>query len=191
MDTSIPSGYGRGSAREVAVWDPLVRLIHWSLALCILLNGTVIEDESTAHELIGYAALGLVVVRLIWALVGSRHARLSAFPPSPARAIRHVREMIAGDKTIHLSHNPLGALMVYNLWGSVILIGLTGYMMTTVSFFGVDWVEEAHEAVFGWLIFSVALHIAGVGLETYRSGVNLVRAMMTGRKTIPEGRDVV
>ena len=32
---------GRASAREVAVWDPLVRLVHWSLALTILLNPRV------------------------------------------------------------------------------------------------------------------------------------------------------
>jgi cytochrome b len=190
MAVTTLSENGRASARDIAVWDPLVRLIHWSLALCILLNGTVIEDESTAHELIGYAALGLVAVRLVWALIGPKHARLSAFPPSPARAIAHVRDLLKGSKTIHLSHNPLGALMVYNIWASVILIGITGYMMTTVSFFGVDWVEELHEVLFGWLIFSVALHIGGVVLDSYQSGVNLVRAMVTGRKRIPQGREV-
>ena len=141
---------GRVSAREVAVWDPLVRLIHWSLALTILLNGTFIEEESKTHEWIGYIALGLVGLRLDWALIGPKHARFSAFPPSPARAVNHLRAMLSGDKTIHLSHNPLGALMVYNIWASVIAIGITGYMMTTITFFGVDWVEEAHEVIFGW-----------------------------------------
>ena len=181
---------GRESAREVAVWDPLVRLIHWSLALTILLNGTFIEEESKTHEWIGYMALALVGLRLVWALVGPKHARFSAFPPSPARAIRHLRAMLSGDRTIHLSHNPLGALMVYNIWASVIAIGITGYMMTTITFFGVDWVEEAHEVIFGWLIFSVALHVAGVAFDTWRSGVNLVRAMINGSKTIPHGREV-
>ena len=181
---------GRVSAREVAVWDPLVRLIHWSLALTILLNGTFIEEESKTHEWIGYIALGLVGLRLVWALIGPKHARFSAFPPSPARAVNHLRAMLSGDKTIHLSHNPLGALMVYNIWASVIAIGITGYMMTTITFFGVDWVEEAHEVIFGWLLFSVALHVAGVAFDTWRSGVNLVRAMITGRKTIPYGREV-
>lgn len=91
---------------------------------------------------------------------------------------------------MHLSHNPLGALMVYNIWLSVIAIGMTGYMMTTITFFGVEWVEEAHEAVFGWLLFSVALHVVGVAFDTWRSGVNLVLAMIKGRKIIPDGRDV-
>lgn len=181
---------GRASAREVTVWDPLVRLIHWSLALTILLNGTFIEEESKTHEWIGYIALGLVGLRLVWALIGPKHARFSAFPPSPSRAIRHLRGMLSGDKTVHLSHNPLGALMVYNIWVSVIAISITGYLMTTITFFGVEWVEEAHEVVFGWLVFSVALHVAGVAFDIWRSGVNLVRAMIDGRKTIPYGRKV-
>ncbi|WP_299507968.1 cytochrome b/b6 domain-containing protein [uncultured Roseobacter sp.] len=182
---------GRASAREVAVWDPLVRLIHWSLALVILLNGAFVDDESQIHEWIGYVALGLIGLRLVWAVIGPQHARFTAFPPSPARAVRHFRAMVTGDRSVHLSHNPLGALMAYNIWASVIAIGITGYMMTTLTFFGVDWVEEVHEAVFNWLVFSVVLHVAGVAFDTWRSGVNLVRAMVNGRKTIPEGRDVI
>lgn len=178
---------GRESARDLIVWDPLVRLIHWSLALMILLNGAFTDDESKLHEWVGYAALGLVAIRLVWALAGPAEARFSAFPPSPARAIRYARAALAGDRSVHLSHNPLGALMVYNLWMTVIAIGVTGYMMTTLRFFGIAWVEEAHELAFNWLMVSVALHVAGVAFDSWRSGVNLVRSMITGRKRIPEG----
>jgi cytochrome b len=190
MATVVERTSGRASAREVVVWDPLVRLIHWSLALTVLLNGALVEEESKAHEWIGYAALGLVGLRLIWALTGPKYARFSAFPPSPAGAIHHLRALVAGDRTIHLSHNPLGALMVYNIWLSVIALGITGYMMTTIKFFGVEWVENAHEFVFGWLLVSVALHVAGVAFESWWSGVNLVRAMVNGRKSIPDGKEV-
>ncbi|KNG92320.1 cytochrome b/b6 domain-containing protein [Pseudaestuariivita atlantica] len=190
MITVEQTASGRASAREVVVWDPLVRLIHWSLALTILLNGAFVEEESKAHEWIGYVALGLVGLRLVWALFGPAYARFSAFPPSPARAVRHLRAIVRGNRSVHLSHNPLGTLMVYNIWASVIAIGVTGYMMTTITFFGVEWVEEAHEVLFGWLLFSVSLHVAGVAFDTWWSGVNLVRAMINGRKTIPEGRKV-
>lgn len=190
MSAIAQQANGRTSAREVAVWDPLVRLIHWGLALTILLNGAILEEESNAHEWIGYIALTLVALRLVWALIGPKYARFSAFPPSPARALGHLRALFAGDRAVHLSHNPLGALMVYNIWASVVAIGLTGYMMTTITFFGVDWVEETHEFLFGWLVLSVALHVAGVAFDTWRSGVNLVRAMINGKKAVPEGRDI-
>jgi cytochrome b len=48
-------------------------------------------------------------------------------------------------------------------------------------------VEEAHELIFNWLILSVALHVAGVAFDSWRSGVNLVRAMVIGRKRVPQG----
>ncbi len=176
--------------RDVPVWDPLVRLIHWSLALTILLNGAITEEESKLHEWVGYVALGLVGTRFLWALIGPPHARFSAFPPSPARALHHLRAVLRGERTVHLSHNPLGALMVYNLWLTVIALGVTGHMMTTIRFFGIDWVEDAHELAFNWLLLSVALHVAGVAFDSWRSGVSLVRSMINGRKRIPQGTKV-
>ncbi len=176
----------RSSARNIMVWDPLVRLIHWSLAIAIILNGAIVDEESSLHEWIGYFAVGLIGVRLIWGLIGSSHARFSAFPPNPVVAIRHLVALSRGDKTVHLSHNPIGALMVYNIWLTVLLLGITGYMMGTISFFGVDWVEEAHEMAFNWLVFSIILHIGGVMFDTWRTGVPIVSAMINGRKRIPE-----
>ncbi|MGH1407759.1 MAG: cytochrome b/b6 domain-containing protein [Rhodomicrobiaceae bacterium] len=176
----------RLSARNIMVWDPLVRLIHWNLAIAIILNGAIVDEESSLHEWIGYFAVGLIGIRLIWGLIGSSHARFSAFPPNPVAAIRHLVALSRGDKTVHLSHNPLGALMVYNIWLTVLLLGITGYMMGTISFFGVDWVEEAHEMAFNWLVFSIILHIVGVMFDTWRTGVPIVSAMINGRKRIPE-----
>ena len=181
---------GRSGARGILVWDPLVRLIHWSLALTILLNGTVVDDESKLHQWIGYTAVGLIGIRLIWGLIGPRHARLTAFPPNPVAAFRHLVAMSRGDTTVHLSHNPLGTLMIYNMWLTVLFLGATGYMMGTTRYFGVEWVEEAHEIAFNWLVVSVALHIGGVLFESRRTGVPLVRSMIDGRKRVPGDRQV-
>lgn len=181
---------GGESTRIVPVWDPLVRLIHWSLALCILLNGYVTDPESDLHEVIGYIALALVLTRLLWGLIGPRPARLMSFPPSPARAMRHLRALQQGDKTVHLGHNPLGALMVWNIWATVGVIVTTGIMMGTRRYFGVQWVLSVHEIMFNWLIVSVALHIGGVIFDSWRSRVPLVRAMIDGRKRIPADRPV-
>ncbi|MAS06024.1 MAG: cytochrome B [Ahrensia sp.] len=180
---------GKAGIQVIPVWDPLVRMIHWSLVTTIVLNGFITDPEHKLHEYVGYAALALVILRLVWGLVGPRHARFSAFPPNPFAAMRHIRDTLSGRSSLHLSHNPLGALMVYNIWGTVLLLCATGIMMGTIRFFGVEWVEEVHEAAFTWLMISVGLHLLGVIAETWMSGVPLVRAMVDGRKRVPAARE--
>lgn len=179
---------GHLGARDVSVWDPLVRLIHWGLALAVLLNGAITDEDGAVHEWVGYAALGLLAIRLVWGIVGPGPARFAAFPPSPAAALGHIGGLLRGDRTVHLSHNPLGALMVYNIWLTVAALCATGIMMGSVRYFGIGWVEEAHEMAFSWLMFSVVLHVGGVLFDSWRSGVPLAKAMVTGRKSIPYDR---
>ncbi|MBV1865294.1 MAG: cytochrome b/b6 domain-containing protein [Rhodobacteraceae bacterium] len=184
------SDCGLSKTRSFAVWDPLVRLIHWSLAFAILLNGAILDDDGKWHEYVGYVALGIVGIRLVWGIIGTRYARFWSFPPNPFAALRHFRYMSGNDKVVHLSHNPLGALMAYNIWATVIFLGVTGYMMGTVRFFGFEWVEELHEVAFGWLIVSIVLHVGGVFFDGWRTGVPLVKAMIGGRKKVPADRQI-
>lgn len=172
-----------------AVWDPLVRLIHWSVALLVLANATFVDDDSKLHEIVGYAAVGLVALRLVWGLIGTRHARFSDFPPNPRAALRHLAGHLTGRHSHYAGHNPAGALMAYNLWATLVGLGVTGYMMGTVQFFGYEWVEELHEALFGWLIASLVLHLGGVALDTLLTRVPLVPAMIHGKKPAPERGD--
>lgn len=171
---------------EVKVWDPFVRLFHWMLVLGIALNGLILDDESKLHNWIGYGVVALVAARMIWGLIGTKHARFSDFPPDVNASLEQVQDIALGRVKYHKGHTPLGALMIYNLLLSVALIGLTGYMMTTDMFWGVDWVEELHEILAGWIGFSVAAHVAAVLFESWRTGVNLPRAMVTGRKQMPD-----
>lgn len=191
MQASETIDGGRAIAHTVLVWDPLVRLIHWGLALTILLNGAFVDEEGSLHEWIGYSAVGLIGVRLVWGMIGPRYARFSAFPPNPVSAIRQLTTLFKDDKKVHLSHNPLGALMVYNIWLTILLLGVTGYMMGTIQFFGIEWVEEIHEIAFVWLLTSIVLHVGGVVFDTWKTGVPLIRSMIDGRKRVPSARQVV
>lgn len=183
------------------IWDPLVRLTHWSIAIAVLLNGLIVEDDSVVHIWIGYTALAMLALRLIWGLIGTDEARFSAFPPSPAAAIGHVADILAGRRRRHRSHNPLGALMVYALWATLLVVSLTGIAMQSSPFptedsayyqmaerehdheeEGEDVMEEIHETAANLLLLLAALHVAGVALESRLSGDNLVRAMLTGKR---------
>jgi len=170
--------------QEIKVWDRFIRFFHWSVAGLVLLNFTLFE-EGAVHEMLGYAVMGLVALRLIWGLIGPRFARFAHFFPTPARVKRHIRNIRAGKAEISLGHNPLGAVMIFNLILTLILVGVTGYLATTDRFWGVEWVEEGHEFLAGYLLFSIALHVGGVLWESVRTGINLISAMVTGIKKVP------
>lgn len=167
------------------VWDPLVRLFHWSLAGAFAAIVLFVDDESKTHEWLGYGIAGLIGLRLVWGLIGHRHARFADFPISVSGAIGQLAEMSTGRVRRHLGHTPLGALMIYNLLVTLALVSLTGWMLTTDAFWGIGWVEGAHEVLAGWAEFSVLVHIAGITFESLRTGVNLPKAMITGYKDIP------
>lgn len=172
--------------RSIKVWDPFVRVFHWGTALLFLANFAIFEDDGAAHRYAGYLLFALVLLRLVWGLVGSEHARFSAFWPSLSEIKAHLKALVTGAPEEHLSHNPLGAVMVYNLLASLVLISVTGIMMRSDAFWGVDWVEELHEILANYTLLCVGLHVAGVLFETRRSKVNLIKAMVTGRKDIPD-----
>ncbi len=107
-------------------WDPVVKLTHWAVVVAVLANALLTEEGSANHIWVGYALAAILTLRLLWGLVGPAEARFSAFPPSPTRAVAHLRQIAAGETTAHRSHNPLGALMVYAIWGTLLVIIGTG-----------------------------------------------------------------
>lgn len=116
------------------VWDPLVRLTHWGIALALLINGLVLEGGKLPHIWVGYTAAGLLILRFLWGLVGVGPARFTSFPPSISKAKAHVEAMRRGEDKAFPSHNPLGALMVYALWGVLAIVVATGITMAADPF---------------------------------------------------------
>lgn len=167
------------------VWDLPLRLFHWALVPGFTANALFTNPEGAPHRLTGYAVAALLGFRLVWGLVGGRHARFADFPPSPRAALGQMAEMATGRRLAHAGHSPLGALMIYNLLLTLAAIAVTGYMMTTLAWFGVEWVEETHEALVTWAELSILVHVAAVVVESRRLRVNLPRAMVTGYKDLP------
>lgn len=112
-------------------WDPVVKLTHWTIVAAILANALITEEGSDAHVWVGYAVAATLILRLIWGVIGPAEARFSAFPPSPGRALAHIREIATGKRSEHASHNPLGALMVYAIWSTLAVIIVTGVLMVS------------------------------------------------------------
>ncbi|SPH17878.1 hypothetical protein DEA8626_01406 [Defluviimonas aquaemixtae] len=172
---------------RIYVWDPFVRLFHWSLVIGFTANAFLNDPEGKPHEYLGLALVALVALRIVWGFIGPRHARFADFPPSAKAALGQLTEMATRRRHAHRGHSPLGALMIYNLIVTMLVIGASGYMMTTLAFFGVGWVEDLHEAAVTWAEASILFHLAGVAWESRRLGINLPKSMLTGYKALRAG----
>ncbi|MCZ2495865.1 cytochrome b [Xylophilus sp. Kf1] len=164
------------------VWDPLVRVVHWGVAAGIASAWWSLDHAGGWHERLGYAVAALVLVRLAWGLVGSRHARFADFVAGPAATAAYARRLLRGTEERHLGHNPLGGWMALALWAGVLATCLTGWMFTTDAFFGMAWVENTHQALAWTVVGLLPLHLAGVLFTSLRHRENLLVAMITGRK---------
>ena len=196
---------------EVPVWDPLVRLFHWTLFISFCaawftegelfeglqdrLNG---EWLQLVHIWAGYTIAGLLVFRVLWGFVGPRYARFGDFVHSPGVVLAYVRDVLTLRARRTLGHNPAGGAMIVAL-----LLGLTATIVTGLALYGadkglgplatmlaessdaaIDTIKEAHEVATNFTLLLVAGHLLGVVWETLLHRENLVRAMITGRKRV-------
>ena len=196
---------------EVPVWDPLVRLFHWTLFISFcaawFTEGELFEDLQDrlsgewlqlVHIWAGYTIAGLLVFRVLWGFVGPRYARFSDFVYSPGIVLAYVRDVLTLRARRTLGHNPAGGAMIVAL-----LLGLTATVVTGLALYGadkglgplaamlaessdaaIDTIKEAHEVATNFTLLLVAGHLLGVVWETLLHRENLVRAMITGRKRV-------
>jgi len=175
---------GASAQRMVLVWDPLVRLFHWGLVAAFAAAWVTGDDWERPHEIIGYGIVGLLVVRVAWGLIGTRHARLADFVRGPSAVIGYLKEITASRATRYIGHNPAGGAMVIAMFVVLALLCGTGLMLTTNAYWHVKWVEELHEALANGMLVLIAVHVIGVLVASRAHGENLVKAMITGRKRI-------
>jgi cytochrome b len=171
------------------VWDPVVRIFHWTLAASVMANFFLLEAGELPHRYTGYLACSLVLGRIVWGFIGSKHARFADFFPTPRKVREHLADLRAGRPDPHLGHNPLGGVMMLSLLAMVLGMGITGWMMGTDQFYEVDWVKQLHEGLANFMMACVAMHVAAALVMSRLTRINLVRAMITGNKEHKEERE--
>lgn len=174
---------------RVQVWDGFVRLFHWSLVALIAGTWLTADGAKTLHERMGYVIVALIAARLVWGVIGSRHARFTDFVRGPRAVLAYLRDLRHGRERRYLGHNPAGGAMIVALLACVAGTALTGWLQTTDAFWGSTAMEETHEVLATLILVLAALHVAGVLVESLRHRENLVRAMLTGTKRAPSPRD--
>ncbi len=168
--------------RTVRVWDPFVRVFHWSQAALIAVAWLTEDGPKTLHQTAGYIIAGMLALRVVWGFVGPRHARFSDFVRGPSTVLGYLRAMVAGREPRYLGHNPAGGAMVVALLLTVAGTAMTGWLQTTDAFWGSSVMEEIHETLASLILVLVAAHLAGVTLASMRHDENLARSMVDGRK---------
>ncbi len=114
---------------ETLVWDPLIRLFHWTLVASFTIDYLTGETLLDLHIWVGYLIAGLLAFRIIWGFIGPQHARFSDFVCPPRVVIDYLKSLVSGHPQRYLGHNPAGGLMVLALLVSLGLTTITGILM--------------------------------------------------------------
>ena len=179
---------------EVRVWDPAVRIFHWTLAAAFATAWLTGDELALVHVNAGYLIGGLLVFRLIWGFVGTRHARFSDFVRTPSQVLAYIRDAVRLRSDRYVGHHPAGGAMILALMitlgitvaSGMALYGATDFAGPLAGMFrgelAADLLEGLHEAGANLTLFLVVLHLGGVLFSSLAEGENLLRAMITGRK---------
>jgi cytochrome b len=175
---------------RILVWDLPTRVFHWSLAASFAVAFVTAESERyrDLHVVAGYLLLGLIGFRLIWGLIGSRHARFASFMRGPAAVIGYLRSLLTSKPEHHVGHNPAGAIAIVLLLALAALTGLTGWL--TFNEIGGEAFEELHEGLAHAMLIVVVVHVLGVIVASRLHRENLARAMLTGYKRGPREQGI-
>jgi cytochrome b len=195
METTQEDVNGAGPSATVKVWDILVRVMHWGLVAAFAVAHLSAEEEhhgayeghsggpleaAPLHELAGYVILGIVLTRIVWGLIGTKHARFTNFIYKPSTIVGFLRQSIQFKAPRYIGHNPAGGAMTAVLLAMFVVLGGTGYLMTTYA--ELRWLKEIHEVFANLSLVLVGLHVVGVIAASFEHRENLVKAMFTGRK---------
>ncbi|MEQ1668392.1 MAG: cytochrome b/b6 domain-containing protein [Sulfuriferula sp.] len=185
--------------QTVKIWDLPTRLFHWSLVICFAVSwasAELFDNAMQIHFYAGYTLLTLLVFRVLWGMVGSSTARFSRFLSSWQPTLAYARTLFKPRPNDSLGHNPVGGWAVIIMLAVLVMQVVTGlfsnndlldsgplahYLSKELS----DSVSGIHGEMFDYLLAIIALHIAAIFFYRYFKHSNLITAMVTGYKTLP------
>jgi cytochrome b len=191
---------------RIRVWDLPTRVFHWALVIAVMALITTSQiggDLMAWHFRCGYAALSLLLFRIVWGLAGGHWSRFASFIYSPKTVLDYMKGRQQPEHSI--GHNPAGSLSVFAMLGFLLLQAGTGLISDDeiaaagplVKHVSGTWVSVAthYHADVGKLILLglLVFHIGAIFLYRFKKGVNLVTPMIQGDKetslAVPSSRD--
>jgi len=170
---------------SIRIWDPAVRILHWTLAAIVLANYWLTGPGEDIHTWLGHAAAAAVLARTVWGFLGTKHARFADFPVTLAGLREHLRQLSARRMPADSGHNPLGAAMIYLMFLLVAVLACTGFLHEEVdALYGNDLLQEVHRLTAHTLWIASLIHVAAVFAVQHIGRIELVRPMITGRRRV-------
>lgn len=187
-----PAPARAGLPPDVSVWDPLLRIVHWSFPLLIpAMWWTAENDKWALHKRLGLVLLGLLVFRILWGLLGPETARFSQFVKGPKAVLAYLRGSRGAGPAI--GHSPLGGWSTVMLLGAMLLQvslglfagdpfdGMTGPLNSLVGVSLADTITELHETFFWVIAVLIGLHLAAIVFYAGK-GDDLLSPMIGGTR---------
>jgi cytochrome b len=185
------------------VYDPLLRLLHWTIALSVVVLAATSQlaeafehgPEETAlwniHLIGGYSLAAALLARLLWGLVGPRSARWrDLWHPATWRGLLRLHV----PSTQRAGHDAVASLAYLAAYAVMAVMVVSGLGLAAVEFEAgplAGWLagtqgleevlEEPHEAGFALLLGFVGLHLAALVFHQLR-GERVAQSMVTGKQ---------
>lgn len=184
---------------DARIWDLPLRIFHWGLVVAVAtawLLGEFGPDVMTLHFWAGYTVIGLLAFRLIWGLVGPRHARFASFIYGPATTLAYARGVFDRKPSHWPGHNPMGGAFVIVFLLVLAAQTATGLFADPEDYINVgplaNRVDAAtnrlagslHETLSTVILLMVLLHVGMIGFYRRWKGEDLIRPMITGWKKV-------
>lgn len=180
--------------KRILVWDLPVRLFHWILVFCLIGSWYTSEGDRgliDIHMLFGYTILSLVLFRIVWGIIGTKHAKFTEFVPNK----KELKSYIKNNDKPYLGHNPIGSLMVLFILLLLLMQTISGLFMTDDVFTNAPYFDsvskstqklmsQIHHTIFDIIVIVSTLHICAITYYLVFKKQNLISAMFTGKKWV-------
>lgn len=173
-----------GGKVRILVWDRLVRWFHLlylvGFASAFVIAKLIGEDSAVFpyHMMVGLSLAFIVILRLIWGLIGTRWARLTALSLHPRALFAYFRQVLSREPESSVGHNPATSFTMLAMFAVTLGLAWTGYRMTVGDYSG----KQIHELLVNvWLALVIA-HVLGVVLQTVRKRSRIALSMVDGTK---------
>jgi len=191
-------------SKQYLIWDLPLRIFHWLFVITIAGAWYTSEQEGEFiefHMMFGYVAIGLLIFRIFWGVVGPKHARFKQFLPSISTLVNYVKSVKEKKSYYTPGHNPLGSLMVVLMIILISLQAVSGLFIDDDIFSSGPYygsiapatekvMSFLHHNVFDIMIISIVLHLLAIAYYWKVKKENLVSPMITGKKNASDVKEV-